>query len=347
MIASPADQTPLNTAIERQRLERALAELVAEGLVELEWLAGETWRDLHRAMRPNRGPWHVFHFIGHGSFDATRDEGLLAFSNRDGSSDLRTATDVARLLSAQPTLRLALLNACEGAYASQTDIFASTAATLVQRGIPAVIAMQYEITDGAAIEFSEQFYDALTAGLPVDSAVTDARRAVSLAINNTLEWGIPVLFMRSPDGEIFRFDQQRNDAQEGVEKQREPAQNEEHPAQEEASSIPIVETHSEQLTGEQIQALWQALLDAYTPSTLAMLVRFQLNERIETIAHGDNFSDQVYHLIDWAERTGRIEELIAKAQAEQPASEALRQIALAIIGETEVRSNTLIQTSLI
>jgi len=120
-------------------------------------------------------------------------------------------------------VRLALLNACEGAYASQTDIFASTAATLVQQGIPAVIAMQYEITDDAAIEFSEQFYDALTAGLPVDSAVTDARRAVAVAINNTLEWGIPVLFMRAPDGEIFTFAEGEGSASTNAERFREGA----------------------------------------------------------------------------------------------------------------------------
>ncbi|MCA9794093.1 MAG: hypothetical protein KC910_19930, partial [Candidatus Eremiobacteraeota bacterium] len=48
-------------------------------------------------------------------------------------SDLPTATEVGRLLSGQPTLRLALLNACESAPASRTDIFASTAATLVRR----------------------------------------------------------------------------------------------------------------------------------------------------------------------------------------------------------------------
>ncbi len=193
MIASPTDQTPLKVEVEKERLERALVDLIAAGLVELTWLPGQSWRDLHRAMRPNQGPWHIFHFVGHGSFDAQRDEGLLVFADQTGKSDLRSATEVARLLSGQPTLRLALLNACEGAFASQTDIFASTAATLVQQGIPAVIAMQYEITDHAAIEFSTQFYDALTAGLPVDSAVTDARRAVSLAIHNTLEWGEKLL----------------------------------------------------------------------------------------------------------------------------------------------------------
>ena len=333
MIANPSDLTALNAAIEKERLERALAKLIADGLVHLEWLPGQTWRDLHRAMRPNQGPWHVFHFVGHGGFDAQRDEGLHVFADQNGKSDLRTATDVARLLSGQPNLRLALLNACEGAYASQTDIFASTAATLVQQGIPAVIAMQYEITDHAAIEFSAQFYDALTAGLPVDSAVTDARRAVSLAINNTLEWGIPVLFMRSPDGVIFAFDEQM---EKGVASSTKAAT--------QSAPPPVAATPPSQLTGEQLQALWQALLDGYTESTLAQLVRFQLNERLDTIAPGETFADRVYHLIDWADRMGRLPLLIAKAQAGNPGNQGLRQVALEILGEAVEAPAVVVQT---
>ncbi len=328
MMASPSDLTPLNAAVEQERLERALANLIAAGLVQLEWLPGQTWRDLHRAMRPNQGPWHVFHFVGHGGFDAQRDEGLLAFADAAGKSDLRTATDVARLLAGQPTLRLALLNACEGAYASQHDIFASTAATLVQQGMPAVIAMQYEITDRAAIEFSEQFYDALTAGLPVDSAVTDARRAVALAIHNTLEWGIPVLFMRAPDGVLFALEEREGKG--GPVGPKQAGQ---------SAARPGIASQPNQLTGEQIQALWQALLDAYTPSTLAQMVRFQLNERLDAIAGGDNFSDRVYHLIDWAERTGQLPLLVAKAQAGNPGNPQLRQVALAILGKAASTSS--------
>src|SRR3712207_8645982 len=41
------------------------------------------------------------------------------------------------------------------------SIFSSTAATLVRRGIPAVVAMQYEISDPAAIQFSARFYTAV------------------------------------------------------------------------------------------------------------------------------------------------------------------------------------------
>jgi TIR domain/CHAT domain len=108
-----------------------------------------------------------------------------------------------RLLADHRPLRLVVLNSCEGARGSARDIFSSTSATLVRRGIPAVLAMQYEITDRAAIEFSRAFYDALADGLPVDTSVSEARKAISLGMENTVEWGAPVLYMHSPDGNLF------------------------------------------------------------------------------------------------------------------------------------------------
>jgi formylglycine-generating enzyme required for sulfatase activity len=200
MIASPQDQVPLDVDREKQRVARAIKDLRRQGLVDLTWLAGQTWRDLQREMR--RGPWHVFHFTGHGGFDRNTDEGFVALAD-DGQTHRLSATLLARLLADQRSLRLVVLNACEGARGGQRDVFSSTAAILVRRGIPAVLAMQYEITDQAAIEFVRAFYEALADGLPVDAAVAEARKAISLAVANTVEWGTPVLVMRAPDGRIF------------------------------------------------------------------------------------------------------------------------------------------------
>jgi formylglycine-generating enzyme required for sulfatase activity len=204
LIASPSDQEPLDVSRERQRVEDALKSLVQKGLAELVWWEeGQTWRDLLHAMRA--GPWHVFHFVGHGGFDRTRDEGLIILPDDDGRSHYLPASDLARLLSVQRTLRLVVLNACEGSRGGDRDIFSSTAAMLVRRGVPAVVAMQYAITDQAAVEFAHAFYEALADGLPVDAAVSDARQAVSLAVTHTVEWGTPMLHMRAPNGRLFDF----------------------------------------------------------------------------------------------------------------------------------------------
>jgi hypothetical protein len=201
MAATPDDQAPLNVERERRRVAAALDPLQEQGKVEITWLEGQTWRELQRAMR--QGPWHIFHFIGHGRFDPERDEGFIELADEYGRSAPMTATQLGRLLADHPTLRMVQLNACEGARGSARDIFSGTASILVRRGIPAVLAMQYEISDQAAVEFSRSFYEALAEGLPVDAACGEARKAISLSRPMTLEWGTPVLCMRTPDGTLF------------------------------------------------------------------------------------------------------------------------------------------------
>jgi len=203
MAVSPRDLLPLDVTAEKQRVETALDGLRKAGLVTLTWLEGQTWRDLQRAMR--HGPWHIFHFIGHGGFDRVADEGFVALANETGETARLSATQLGRLLADHHDLRLAVLNACEGGRGSAQDVFSSTAAILVRRGLPAVLAMQYPITDCAAVEFAHVFYEALADGLPVDTATTEARQAVSIAMPRSVEWGIPVLYMRSTDGVLFNF----------------------------------------------------------------------------------------------------------------------------------------------
>jgi len=199
MVASPQGLPQLDVGHEKRLVEEAVRGLQARRLVELTWLEGQTWRHLQRAMR--RGPWHVLHFIGHGGFDPETEEGAIALSDEEGRKHLLGASDLALLVDDHYFLRLVFLNSCEGARGSPRDSFSSTAATLVRSGIPAVVAMQYEITDRAAIEFSRSFYDAVADGLPIDAAVAEARTAVKM--RSALEWGTPVLYMRSEDGLIF------------------------------------------------------------------------------------------------------------------------------------------------
>jgi hypothetical protein len=220
MIASPSNLPQLDKAAERRRIERALRRLQRQGLVELTWMEGGTYRHLQAAMR--EGPWHVFHFIGHGGYEGEDDsgEGVLALETTasmsvpvgqtgeqpaapPGPAQLISADLVAQLLRGHASLRLVLLNSCLGARASSANVFSSTASTLVRRGIPAVVAMQNEITDGAAVTFAQAFYTSLAASTPVEGAVADARTAISAENPDSVEWGTPVLLMRSPSGVLF------------------------------------------------------------------------------------------------------------------------------------------------
>jgi hypothetical protein len=201
MAASPNGVAALDLKQEQVRLAAALAPLVGQRRAEIVWLAGQRWRDLQEAMQ--RGPWHVFHYIGHGAYDEAQGEGVLVVADDDGGPRLLSGDEFARLFDGQPALRLAVLNACEGARGDEQRAFSSLGSALVRRGLPAVIAMQYALSDGAAVEFSRTFYTALAAGLPVDAATSEARKALSLSRPQSLEWLTPVLFLRAPDGQLW------------------------------------------------------------------------------------------------------------------------------------------------
>ena len=201
MVSSPSGLPELDVEREKRLVEEATGRLRENGKVEVVWLEGETWQDLHRAIL--RGPWHVFHFVGHGSFDPTKKEGALMFSDEEGRPYSFPADKLANILMESDDLRLVFLNSCEGARGSETDALSSASATMVSKGIAAAVAMQFEITDDAAIEFSRRFYEFIADGLPVDAAVAAGRTSLSNKVSDTLEWGTPVLYMHAPDGRIF------------------------------------------------------------------------------------------------------------------------------------------------
>lgn len=201
LTCSPKDYQRLDVQRERDALTRPLAELERRGLLTVRWLEHTTLDSLRGALLSDT--FHVFHFVGHGGFDESSKDGVLVFEDASGQGRPISAERLAILLGNHPTLRLVLLNACEGARTSVQDPFAGAAMTLVRTGqIPAVVAMQFEITDEASIAFSLGFYEAIAKGKPVDAAVTEGRLAI-LAQDNDVEWGTPVLYLRAPDGVIF------------------------------------------------------------------------------------------------------------------------------------------------
>lgn len=203
IIAAPTDLPPLDVAREKAGLEAALRQPLASGQVELVWLEQATWQALQAALLT--GPWHILHYIGHATFDDRLGEGALVMTDDAGAAWLVSATQIGRLLADQRTLRLAVLNACEGARGDEQSPFSSLAAALVQRGLPAAVAMQYAIGDAAATAFAGQFYGALADRLPIDAAVSEGRKAIDQRAPGTVEWGTPVLFSRAADGVIWQI----------------------------------------------------------------------------------------------------------------------------------------------
>jgi hypothetical protein len=200
MVSSPTGVAELDVEREKENIDRALARLKADGAVDITWLEQATLDELQRCLLG--GPYHVFHYIGHGEYDAEQEDGVLLLEDERGRPDPVSGVNLGATLANHTSLRLAALNSCEGGRTADDDPFAGVATSLVQSQIPAVIAMQFAITDRVASIFSKWLYESLAAGFPVDRALAQARLAI-FNKRSGLEWGTPVLFMRVQDGRIF------------------------------------------------------------------------------------------------------------------------------------------------
>jgi tetratricopeptide (TPR) repeat protein len=151
-------------------------------------------------------PFHILHFMGHGTFDTERAEGWVLFEGEDGRDQPFEGRQLADLLHDFASLRLVVLNACCTADAvgrHGPNPFAGVASALVMGGVPAVVAMNGPIPDRAAVAFSRTFYQRLAAGDSVEAAVAEGRLAIQRAEPAGRAWATPVLFLRGPDGRLF------------------------------------------------------------------------------------------------------------------------------------------------
>ena len=204
MISSPSNYSALDTDQEWRLLTGALARQQVEGRVIIERLTA-SMSELRRRLR--RDAFHVVHFIGHGRYRPDWGSGVLVMEDHAGQAQDVTGEELGGLLTDYHQTRLAVLNACEGARTDANDPFAGVAQSLIQQGLPAVVAMQFEITDDAAIVFAREFYGAIADGDQLEAALAEARGAIRDEGNPT-EWGTPVLYSRAPDGRLFDLTRQ-------------------------------------------------------------------------------------------------------------------------------------------
>jgi hypothetical protein len=205
MVSRPQGFETLEVGSEQNKLANALSALERDGMVELRWLERATLSALHDVVSaPDEV--HVLHYIGHGAYDKRTEGGILALENADGGLHEVTGEELCSLLQDERSLRLVVLNSCEGARGSCVDPFSGVAASLVECGIPGVVGMQFEITDEAAITFAGRFYTALAQGFPIDAAIAQSRKAI-FAAGNDIEFATPVLFLRSADARLFELEQ--------------------------------------------------------------------------------------------------------------------------------------------
>jgi len=208
-VAAPRDLPFLDVETECRRLEKVLGEREE---IQLETVPHATAEALHRALR--QGSFDVLHFVGHGGFREDRGEGSLLLESAHGDSEAVPGSVLVDSLRSHRSLRLVCLNACETARIPRRDgqdPFTGVASALLMGGLPAVLAMQFPISDGAAIAFSDAFYSALAAEDPADAATTEGRLAILRDSPDSWEWATPVLFLSVRDGAIFKPSEEENE----------------------------------------------------------------------------------------------------------------------------------------
>ncbi len=222
-MASPAPYRKLKLEKERQVIEDALRDFEVEG-VSLDWepvVEDATEDDLIKALVNGAD---AFHFAGHGDFrDVDIDEktgevvgeGVIALEGpvAGGAPRLLPSPDLALRLH-QAGVRLAVLGACRSGGRDAASAWTGIAPALIEQGVAAVVAMQYEVLDNQASAFMKRFYSALAVGLSVDEAVSAGRIEMKASADTgEYEWGVPVLYLRSTDGVLFpRLAQRETDA---------------------------------------------------------------------------------------------------------------------------------------
>jgi len=148
----------------------------------------------------------ILHFSGHSAVVDGR--GYIALNLRDGRPDWIHSGTLAQLALSHKPIKLVMLNACGTTRGDDGHTFQGLAPQMVRSGVPAVVTMQFPITDEAAAIFAREFYKRLCAGEDagqVDVAVTYARGMLAALHNGDHSWAAPVLYTHAADGVIYRL----------------------------------------------------------------------------------------------------------------------------------------------
>ncbi len=199
VVSEPSDQAPLNVEKEVRLIDKILG--VLGDNVQVEVLRNAEIGRVQHALRRNP---HIFHFIGHGSQQGDKP-GSLLFTKSNGRSHAVTGEQLMVLMRGRG-IKTVILNACQTASSGTQNAFGSVATALIHGDIPAVIAMKFSVRDDVAIGFTRDLYSSLAAGRPLDAAITEMR--IGAHMLGESHWGIPTLYMQSPDGKLWQYDEQ-------------------------------------------------------------------------------------------------------------------------------------------
>jgi len=287
---------------------------------------------------------HVIHFDGHGFFGKRcgvcrtihrklsqthcrkcqvplpdSPQGYLVFeSGSDASSpaDYVSAAEFGQLLRDvgldQPQahgIRLVVTSACQSGRALGSEsVFNGVAQGLIQHGIPAVVAMQHNVTVNAAAAFAERFYRAISGERTLASALKVAQGAMT----EPNQWYRPILYLRWPSnegGQLFLLENAR----------------EAFPNQRQADTVSV----SWELNAAQRKQWRSAFISAFPGvPQLELMLEDELDVPLNRITQNRSQYDlTVRDLIKWAESSGNLKCLLEASLRSNPGNPRLQELA--------------------
>ncbi len=175
--ASPldlVDHERLNAEREQEILLEAINDPAGQERISIEIEDEAKLEILERSLRDG---YHILHFTGHGI--SPRDGGGLLLEDAHGKKLPASVAEVMQAIeSGVDKLRLAVISGCQTARTLHTGAFNDLARELLRQRVPAVIAMQFSITDEGGLKFAEVLYREIAKGVGLERAVHAARRAL-------------------------------------------------------------------------------------------------------------------------------------------------------------------------
>ncbi|HKP81173.1 MAG TPA: CHAT domain-containing protein [Pyrinomonadaceae bacterium] len=180
LISSPLD-LPDHSRLQMEREQEILLEAIndpsGQGRLRADFEEEAKLEILESSLET---PYQILHFSGHGISPAAGG-GLLLEDARGNSRPTSVPEVMHSLQRGERSLRLVVLSGCQTARTLEIAGLRDMARGLLRRGIPAVIAMQFSISDKAGLKFAEVFYSRIAAGRPVELAIHAARRTLMLS----------------------------------------------------------------------------------------------------------------------------------------------------------------------
>ena len=149
--------------------------------------------------RLRRDSYDIVYLVCHGKFDKN-DTAWLWLENDKGLTARVSGDEAAgQLKSLAQRPLLIVLASCESAGKDEGDVLSALGPRLAGAGVPAVLAMQGQITMPTVDKFMPVFFESLREDGHIDQAVALARNAV----RDRPDYWMPVLFMRLKSGRVW------------------------------------------------------------------------------------------------------------------------------------------------